>query len=163
METCGLDKIRDSGAFWTLKTSFLCNFIETTLGHGCSPVNFQEHFVLRTPLNGCFWNILSALAKYQFSIVFNLQILNVSNTKRLNHFLWKLALGLLSLTYKYWIILFELILQISRFFKHKLDSDAQWYKNIFTFVGYLNVRFLIPRLFIIYYSWLVDCSRIYKL
>ena len=37
----------------------LCNFVEITHQHGCSPVNlllFLEHLFLRTSLAGCFWN-----------------------------------------------------------------------------------------------------------
>ena len=37
----------------------LCNFVEITHQHGCSPVNlllFLEHLFLRTSLAECFWN-----------------------------------------------------------------------------------------------------------
>ena len=36
----------------------LCNFIEITTWHGCSPGNLQHIF--RTPLGGCFWNFYQA-------------------------------------------------------------------------------------------------------
>ena len=53
-------------------------------------------------------NIVFALIKYQFLIVFNLQISNISNNKRPAHFLRKLTLGLFILDlYKYWIILYK--------------------------------------------------------
>ena len=35
--------------------TLLCNFIEVTLLHECSPVNLLQHLFLRTPLGGCFW------------------------------------------------------------------------------------------------------------
>ena len=41
-----------------ISIKLLCNFIETVLWHGCSPVNllhiFRTHIFLRTPVDGCF-------------------------------------------------------------------------------------------------------------
>ena len=47
----------------TISIKLLCNFIEITLRHGCSPVKkvcciFSEHLFLRTSLSGCFCNWL---------------------------------------------------------------------------------------------------------
>ena len=42
------------------------SFIETTLRHGCSPVNLlhiSEHLFLRTPLDSCFCNYIFLSAK----------------------------------------------------------------------------------------------------
>ena len=42
-----------------ISIKLLCNFMEITLRHGCSVVNwlhiFWEHLFLKTPLDGCFW------------------------------------------------------------------------------------------------------------
>ena len=49
-----------------ISTKLQSNFIEITLQHGCSPVNFldlSEHFFLRTPLKGCFWNYFTICNK----------------------------------------------------------------------------------------------------
>ena len=46
----------------TISIKLQSNFIEITLRHGCSPVNFLHisgHFFLRTPLSGCFWSYKS--------------------------------------------------------------------------------------------------------
>ena len=42
-----------------ISIKLLCNFIKIIPRHGCSPLIcciFSEHLLLRTPLNGCFWN-----------------------------------------------------------------------------------------------------------
>ena len=53
----------------------LSNFIEITLGHGCSPVNLLHifrHYFLRTLLEGCFWNCISSPTWSQLNILHKL-------------------------------------------------------------------------------------------
>ena len=38
-----------------ISIKLLCNFIEISLRHSCSPVNFAAYLFLRTRLDGCFW------------------------------------------------------------------------------------------------------------
>ena len=57
----------------------LCNFIETTFRHGCSPVNLLHIF--RTPflknlLDGCFWNSNFSGDLMSLDYVFNSKIYN---------------------------------------------------------------------------------------
>ena len=43
-----------------ISVKLLCNFIEITLRHGCSPVNLMYIFrttFLRIPMDGCFWKV----------------------------------------------------------------------------------------------------------
>ena len=65
-----------------ISIKLLCNFIEITLWHGCSPLKmlllFSERLFLRTPLEGCLWkkkncweNLLNFLFSTLLVLVFN--------------------------------------------------------------------------------------------
>ena len=53
-----------------ISTKFLCNFIEITLRHGCSPVNLQHIFrttSFKIPLDGCFCMLVIILSNLSVS------------------------------------------------------------------------------------------------
>ena len=60
-----------------ISIKLLCNFIEITLPHGCSPVNllhiysYSEHLWLKTPLDSYFWKILKTFSAA--SVIFSLE------------------------------------------------------------------------------------------
>ena len=95
------ENIPSSEAAQSIK--LFCNFIEITVGHGCSPVNlllFSEHLCIRTPMESCFWVFILKIANidifghtYLFAarqyhywhireINTNQRVVNISNIKK---------------------------------------------------------------------------------
>ena len=61
-----------------ISINLLCNFIEVTLQHGCSPVNFLHHFVESSLLGMWFsetWVLLSIISKWHVATSCSLQLL----------------------------------------------------------------------------------------
>ena len=53
-----------------ISMKLLCNFIEITLRHGCSPVKFSEHLFIRTPLGAASERNSRELTFYCFMATF---------------------------------------------------------------------------------------------
>ena len=56
-----------------ISIKLLCNFIEITRRHGCPPVNLLHIFgtpFLKTPLEGCFWNLCKVRKKDIRAMIF---------------------------------------------------------------------------------------------
>ena len=57
-------------------SKLLCNFIEITLWHGCSPVNLLHiltHLFLRIPREGCFFMFLNKISRCKSIVKYELK------------------------------------------------------------------------------------------